>query len=533
MVRSLLVAALCCLLGACSGDPSPGAPPTGPPSPPGADAATPLTGRALGLRPGWGPTEAELDRAARLVGRLSLPELAGQVIVARYTGRRPPVRLVRRLHLGGVVVFEDNVAGSEQIRRSNADLRSGVGRPWPLFVGVDQEGGLVTRVRGGTTRFPAFMSSGAAGRPVLTRAAAHASAAQLRRLGFTVDLAPDADVTSRPGDPTIGSRSAGSDPQVVAEQSRAAARGILDAGLVPVLKHFPGHGSVGTDSHLGLPVQRRSLSELRRTDLVPFQAGVSAGLPAVMVAHLDLRRVDRGVPSSLSRRVVTGLLRRELGFRGLVLSDSLDMGAIRATMPPRRAAVAALRAGADVVLTPPDPAAARAQIVGAVRSGRLPRRRLEQAAVRQVALLLHQDRLRPGPAPSGPAASAALSRAALTSVAGPCRGRLVGRSVRPLGDPTVVAAFRAAAAGKLRLGRKGTRVALLGRESRRVRRPAVVVATDTPYVLGRGKAPVRLATYGSTPGAMAALVDVLLGRRRAPGRLPVDVPGVRRGCPRA
>ncbi|MEZ5193304.1 MAG: glycoside hydrolase family 3 N-terminal domain-containing protein [Nocardioides sp.] len=297
-----------------------------------------------------------------------------------------------------------------------------------------------------------------------------------------------------------------------------------------MLKHFPGHGSVGSDSHRGLPVQRRSLAALRRTDLVPFRAGIEAGVPAVMVGHLDVRRLDPGVPSSLSRRVVTGLLRRDLGFQGLVVSDSLAMAAVAQSRRPRRAAVASLRAGADVVLMPPDPAAARAEIVAAVRAGRLSRRRLEQAAARQVALLLHRRQLRPARPVAAAAASAALSRAALTSVAGPCRGRLVGRSLKLLGDPAAVEAFRAAVAGSgLRLGR-GTRIGFVGRVPRRLRRPDVLVATDVPYVLGATRARVRLATYGITPGAMGALRDVLLGRRRAVGRLPVTVPGVRRGC---
>ncbi|MEZ5097306.1 MAG: glycoside hydrolase family 3 N-terminal domain-containing protein [Nocardioides sp.] len=129
-----------------------------------------------------------------------------------------------------MVLFDDNVASTRQVRRSTARLRTGVGRAWPLFVGVDQEGGLVTRVRADATRFPAFMSAGAAGRPALTRRAAQASADQLRRLGFTVDFAPVADVTSGPGDPTIGSRSVGSAPEVVATHAVAAARGYLAAG---------------------------------------------------------------------------------------------------------------------------------------------------------------------------------------------------------------------------------------------------------------------------------------------------------------
>ncbi|MEO5854197.1 MAG: glycoside hydrolase family 3 N-terminal domain-containing protein [Nocardioides sp.] len=481
--------------------------------------------RRLGLVTGWGPTADELDRAARLVGRLALPDLAGQVIVAEWVGTRAPTRLVRSLHLGGVIAFGANVASTGQIRAVNRTLSRAVPRDWPLFLAVDQEGGLVQRVQGDATRFPAFMSAGAARRPALTRAAARAGGAELRGLGFTVDFAPDADVTTGPEDPTIGSRSAGSDPGVVAEHATAAARGLLASGVVPVLKHFPGHGSVPADSHLSLPVQTRTLHRLRAADLVPFRVGIDAGLPAVMVGHLDVRNVDPRVPSSLSRRLVMGLLRSELGFQGLVVTDSLSMTGVRATHDGAESAVQALLAGVDVVLMPPDPAYARAGIIRAVRTGGLSRGRLEQAAARQVALLLHQQGTTGRPPGSGVAASRALSGAAVTVVAGPCRGRLVGRTVRPVGDPVAVARFVAAArAAGLPVRRRGTRVAFAGYGEGAVRAD-VAVAVDSPYVLGPSRARVKIATYGDTPGAMAALVEVLTGAARAPGRLPVAVAG--------
>ncbi len=483
----------------------------------------------LGLRPGWGPSRTELDHAVRAVRRLSLPELAGQVIVASYQGTAAPVGLVNRLHLGGVITFSDNVVTPRQVRAVNARLRRSADRDWPLFLAVDEEGGLVERVAAGDARFPAFMTAGAAHRPGLTRRATGALASGVRGLGFTVDLAPVADVTTGSADPTIGSRSPGSDPQLVARQVNAAVAGLLDAGVVPVVKHFPGHGSVRADSHVRLPVQRRSRAELRGADLVPFRRAVAAGAPAVMVAHLDVRAVDPGTPSSLSRPVVTGLLRGDLGFDGLVVTDALDMGAVSAR-GSAAAAVQALHAGADVLLMPADPARARAGVLAAVRSGALPRQRLEQAAARQVALLLHERRQRDVAPRSPAAASQAWSRAATTVVSGPCRGRLVGAGVSPRGDAEAVAAFTAAArAAGLPTGR-GTPVTLLGYGDRATHR-GIVVAVDRPYVLGSSRAPVRIATYGATPGAMSALVDVLLGRRKAPGRLPVPLAGVpRRGC---
>ncbi|HEX6246997.1 MAG TPA: glycoside hydrolase family 3 N-terminal domain-containing protein [Nocardioidaceae bacterium] len=489
------------------------------------------------VRGGWGPTPAELRRARRIAARLSLPELAGQVIVAEYDGRRAPVDLVDDLHLGGVIVMSDNIGSTDGLRRSNRLLQRAAreaGRGWPVFVGVDQEGGVVERVQGEATRFPSFMSAGAARDPRLTRRAAAASGAELADLGFTVVFAPDGDVTSGPEDPTIGSRSAGSDPDLVARQMNAAVDGYLSAGVVPVVKHFPGHGSVPADSHVELPVQDKPLNRLRETDLVPFRAGVEQGVPAVMVAHVDVRAVDPGEPSTVSEPVVTGLLRGDLGFRGLVVTDAMNMAAVADRLSSGEAAVRALAAGNDVVLMPPDPAAARDGIMAAVRGGRLDRARLEQAAARQIAVLLHQAADKPprtGKPGSGGEASYRLSAGAVTVLDGPCRRRMVGGSVRATGPEEAVARFHAAAerAG-LRTG-SGTHVALIGYGGSGSSAD-VVVALDTPYALGSSAARVaRIALYGDTPGAMRALVDVLLGKAPAPGKLPVPVPGVERtGC---
>ncbi len=553
----------------------------------GAPTVAPTASEKLGLVEGWGPDRLELDRAARIVRRMRLPELAGQVIVAEWRGTSAPVALVRDLHLGGVIAFDSNVVSAAQVTGVNAALTRQAGRAWPLFLAVDQEGGVVERMRSAATRFPTFMSAGAAGDTLLTEAAYAASGRELRGLGFTVDFAPDADVTSGPGDPTIGSRAASSRPATVAEQVVAAAAGFADAGVLPVIKHFPGHGSVPADSHLTLPVQGKSRAELDASDLVPFRDAVEVGLPAVMVGHLDVRAIDPGVPSSLSRKVVTDLLREELGFDGLVVTDSLAMAAVTRGRDQGRTAVQALRAGADVLLMPPSPAIARAALVRAVKAGTLSRRRLEQSAARQIALLTFLAGGTGAPIGSARAASRRLSAAAVTVTDGKCSGRLVGESVYAYGDPGVVGGFAAAAgrAGLTVLLRRSPPSRLVDAAPKPVRRPqegkrhfklrkrawkraeaarlqrlgawtaredarvavgtpvgftgfhdapvdgTVAVATDSPWVLGRVDAPTRIATYGDTPAAMDVLVAVLLGEAPAPGRLPVRVAGVARtGC---
>ncbi|MET1058512.1 MAG: glycoside hydrolase family 3 protein [Nocardioides sp.] len=481
--------------------------------------------------PGRLPSAAETRRAARRVDAMSLPELAGQVIVAKYKGTDAPVRLVRRLHLGGVIAFTENVTSPEQIGRVNRELAAKVRRP--LLIGVDQEGGSVARVTGDATRFPTFMAAGAADDTRLTRAAAYGSGAELLGMGFDTVFAPDADVTIGPADPAIGARSAGSRPALVARHVVAAGQGYQDAGVVPVLKHFPGHGSLTTDSHVALPVQKRTRAQLDKVDLRPFREAIDQDAPAVMVGHIDVRAIDPGRPASVSRKVITGLLRHDLGFRGLVVTDSLGMDGVEKQYPGGRGAVAALRAGADVALMPDDAAEARASIIRAVRDGRLPRARLEGAATRMLATLIHRNAGDHTPASPGArqGSSTRLSKAALTVVAGPCSGRLVRDGIRVVGPSPQADRLRAAARqGGLTVG-EGTKVVLVPRGGKAAR-GSVVVALDTPYVLRRSDARVKVATFGDNYAVMRNLVDLLLGRTTAPGRLPVTVRGVpRTGCP--
>jgi beta-N-acetylhexosaminidase len=535
------------LLAACSSadsgdsDPTPAAsgegqvsePATGPePTDRGEDAPQPDEPTPLG-----GPSPQDERVAARLVAKMTLAERAGQVIVARYDGVQPPVSLVQDLHLGGVIVMGYNVGDPATLRQRNARLAQARGGRVPLVIAVDQEGGQVARVGPPATEFPTFMSHGAALDPRLTRQASAASGRELRAMGFTMVYAPDADVTMGPSDPTIGSRSAGMDPSIVTRTMRAAMRGYDDAGIVAVAKHFPGHGSVPADSHEQLPVQRRSLAELRQTDLVPFAAAARDGAPSIMVGHIDVRAIDPGVPSSLSRPVVTRLLRQMMGYRGVVTTDALDMAGVVDSLPnPDVAGVRALKAGADVLLMPVDPRATRDEIVAAVRDGRLSRARLTQAAERLVALMLHQGSgpKRPGAAEVGSngTVSRAVSAGAATIVRGPCQRPLVTEAVRVVGGTdTDRARFEAAArrAG-LTLGRGPEVLLLVFTPSPRA--TDIAVALDTPYVLDQAQdRTAAIALFGRTSHAFDALVEVLTGATRAPGTLPVTLASARRdGC---
>lgn len=489
------------------------------------------TARAESTIPGV--TAAEERGARRAVRRMSLDERAGQVIVASYSGTSAPADLVTREHLAGVISFSENIATIDALRRDLGRLQQADRRPWPLFTGIDQEGGVVARAGPPLTEFPALMTYGASRRTDLAQRAARASGEELRAVGFTAVFAPDADVTTGADDPTIGSRSVGSDPQLVSDVMTAAVDGYEAAGILPVVKHFPGHGSVPADSHLELPVQDAALPQLRRRDLTPFRRATAEGAPAVMVAHIDVKAVDGGRPSSVSDKVVNGLLRERIGFNGLVVTDSMQMAGLTDRLGTEESAVAALRAGADLLLMPADPIVAKRALVTAVRQDRLPQRRLTEAATRVVAQQMHVGASKP-PSPSvignHEKVSQQASAAAITVTDGPCRGRLVGDSVSVSGDPTAVERFTSAAQ-KAGLGTGGgDSVALVGYDGGGANAD-VVVTTDTPYALGRSTAPVKIASYGESAGAMRALVDVLLGKARAPGRLPVPVEGLSRpGC---
>jgi beta-N-acetylhexosaminidase len=348
----------------------------------------------------WGPTVGEIAEARELVAGWTPEQLAGQVIVGRFHGTDPeePARMVRELHLAGVSVTTDNIADAEQVRAMTAAIAEAAaddGRDFPPVIGVDQEGGYVSHLRGIATEFPHFQSAGLAvaadsrlGRRV-TRAAALTTGLELRGLGFTWVFAPVADVTIGAADPTIGARSPSEDPAVAAQAIGAAIKGYDDAGIVSTVKHFPGHGTATTDSHDTLPVVDASLAEIEGHDLPPFVSAIAHRAPAVMLSHLDLTAIAPDVPASMAPEVYD-LLRDDLGFEGVAITDSLGMGAVGGRPTP---ALQALRAGADLLLMPVDTAETHRIVVEAIRTGGVSRERVEEAAARVVAVQAWQARV--------------------------------------------------------------------------------------------------------------------------------------------
>jgi beta-N-acetylhexosaminidase len=319
-----------------------------------------------------------------------LEAAANACLLPGFEGREPPDWLRRRLGdgLGGVLLFARNIGDPEQVARLTAALRRE--RP-ELLVSTDEEGGDVTRLEAASgSSYPGNLALGAVGDVDLTTRVAAAIAHDLAAAGINLDLAPVADVIVARENPIVGVRSFGSDPELVGRHVAAFVRGLQSVGVAACVKHFPGHGEVAEDSHLELPTAEIDRETLFARALPPFRAAVEAGVQAVMTAHIRVPAMD-DAPATLSRRLIEGVLRRELGFDGVVVTDALEMRAISATIGLGEAGVRALAAGADLLclgadLAPEEVDEVAAAIQGAVRGGRLPEERLQQAAERVAAL---------------------------------------------------------------------------------------------------------------------------------------------------
>jgi beta-N-acetylhexosaminidase len=324
----------------------------------------------------------EPTRIAKLIASLSVEQRAGQAMAIAFHGSSVTSaveEMIRTRGVGGVVLRAENAANATALARISADLQriAAEAKIPPLFLALDQEGGSVVRVASGMTVFTSQMGLAATPDPVAAvQRAATITAGELRSSGVNWNFAPVADVNNEPLNPIIGNRSYGSDPQRVSSLVAAAVRAYAAAGLLCCAKHFPGHGAATVDSHLALPIIDVDRARLDRVELPPFRAAIAAGVPAIMLAHLIVPALDPtpSIPASLSRRVTTDLLRRDLGFAGLAVTDDLEMGAL-ASIGEAAAGERAIEAGADYVLFRFDEAAQRdghRLISVAIRNGSLP-----------------------------------------------------------------------------------------------------------------------------------------------------------------
>ncbi len=320
----------------------------------------------------------------------SLTEKVGQLMMVGFEGLKPQSHILEWLasgRIGGIYLFARNIESPAQVKRLIADCRAAAKHP--ILVGIDQEGGSVARLREGFTESPGAMALGAAGLPQLAEDIAYMMGREMAALGINWNFAPVADIAHQRDNPSIGTRSVGRDPRLVSDIVAAQIRGFQRAGLAATVKHFPGLGNTVIDTHDAPARVTGSISYLYAEDLRPFRAAIAADVGCVMLTHVLYDALDSELPATISPRIVSGLLREELGFNGAVCTDCMEMKAITNAFGAGESAVLALLAGSDMVLFShrrESQEQAFDSVLGAAQSGRLSEERLDQSLERIRAL---------------------------------------------------------------------------------------------------------------------------------------------------
>lgn len=510
----------------------------------------------------------------------TLEQKIGQLMIIGFDGTKADsglLEMISRYHVGGVILFARNVQSPRQVAELVNQLQQTAtesGNPG-LFIAIDQEGGRVARLTEDTgfTEFPSAMAVGATADSEKAYRMACAMAVEMSAVGINVDFAPDLDVNNNPANPVIGTRSFGSDPNKVATFGSAFARGLQENGVLAFGKHFPGHGDTGTDSHIALPLVPHDRARLDHIELVPFKAAIAENIAGIMSAHVTFPAIDStpGMPATLSRPVLTGLLRDELGFKGLIATDSLEMGALAENgYPPPIGAPLALAAGADLLLFNRDHAMhkqAFANLMSAIKEGKVLQEQLDSSVRRilgakeKFGILnpkLFADLTKSG----GSTATAAhhalaleLARKAITllkddasllplkpgepllvieTAAAKGLGTLLGASTLEINNDPDASAITAA----LNMAGDGRKVIVttvdaniypgqvsLVTELLAINPNIMIVSVRAPYDISvLPTVPTVLAAYGSNPPSLQTITDVLIGHSEVPGVLPVTLP---------
>lgn len=298
-------------------------------------------------------------------------------------------KALEKYPVGGIVYFAQNFETREQT--SEMISKTQEFSKIPLFISVDEEGGRVARLGSnpamGTTKQPPMKLIGESKDPKKAYNVGKTMGTELNELGFNVDFAPDADVIINSNNKEIGDRSFGTDPELVSQMVENVVKGLQDNGVSATLKHFPGHGSTYVDSHTGYSESDRTIDELRTNEFLPFKSGIDAGADFIMISHMTLvNATEEKVPSSISKEVITDMLINELGYKGIVITDSFSMGAITKEYTTADAAVRAVNAGVDMILMSSDLTGTHGAILAAVESGEISKERIEES-VRKILLL--------------------------------------------------------------------------------------------------------------------------------------------------
>ena len=585
-----------------------------------------LIGLALALVAPFGPAVATADartgpgdvpyraRVDALLRHMTLQQKVGQLFVIEVAGRDAdhvgdtaratnqrlfgvdtPGQAIAKYQPGGVIYYttrnnDDNIGDPAQVATlSNGLQAASLAQPRhiPLQISVDQEGGaLVARFGPPATQMPGNMALGAGRSADDAFASAQVIGEELDAVGVTQDYAPVSDVNINPNNPVIGIRSIGGEPGLVSDLASTQVKGYHAGGISAVAKHFPGHGDTGVDSHFGLPKVTHTLEQFESIDLPPFKADIAAGVDTIMTAHVVFPAVDpSGAPATMSHKILTGVLRDELGFKGLIVTDALDMAGATSEYPPDVAPVTAILAGADQLLVPPQMDTAYGAVLDAVRDGTISRQRLDDSVSR---ILMHKFRrgifadpyVDPAAAPTVMGTPDHLAKAqAITDrtttlvknddgllplTAAPRKVLVAGWGV---GTTQALADAIAARGATTQVKESGTTppqtkideavaasrdsdlvvvstnnayavdsstgqpTAAAAAQTRLVRalldtgKPVVVAAMRNPYdVASFPEAPTVLDTYGYTGDQVESLVRVLYGEVNPTGRLPVSIP---------
>lgn len=502
-------------------------------------------------------------------------------------GVASPAEVVAKYHLGGVIYFAwtDSVKNPGQITGLSNGLQKAAtesGANVPLMIATDQEQGVVTRIGPPATQFPGSMALGAGRSVDDARTAAAITGQELQAMGINTNFAPVADVNVNALNPVIGTRSFSSDPTLVSSMVAAQVKGYQkDAGIIATPKHFPGHGDTATDSHTGIPIITHSKAQWQQIDAPPFQAAIEAGTDMIMSGHLVVPALDpSGDPATLSQPILTGVLRGELGYEGVIITDALGMKGVRDKYGDAEVAVRAVLAGVDSLLMTPDMDASYAAVQAAVASGRISEQRLNESVARILHLKLKQGiLLHPFTDPTrldsvvGTPAHLATAKAVTDRTTTVIKNDDAALPIAASGKKILVTGFgasttttladaltrRSATVTKRETGAKPTDAVIAdavaeaagqdaivvttmkawdtkvtdpsGGQQKLVKalletgKPVVVVAVRDPYDIAYlPDVKTYLATYSYSPVAIESAVRVIVGEVAPTGKLPVDIP---------
>lgn len=349
------------------------------------------------------------DLIGQAIKQMTMEEKVGQMLMPDFRNWKGQnvtamnaeiAQLVKDYHLGGVILFRENTVTAEQTTKLVSAYQE-ASEKYGLLVSIDQEGGIVTRLQMGTD-FPGNMALGATRSEEVAKKVGAAIGKELNALGINMNFGPALDVNNNPDNPVIGVRSFGEDPELVGKLGNAYITGLHESGTAATAKHFPGHGDTAVDSHVGLPEVAHDIERLKKVELYPFQQAMNAGIDAVITAHVTFPKIDDtkviskkdgtevALPATLSQKVLTGLMREQMGFKGVIVTDAMNMAAIVDHFGTVEAAIKSVKAGTDIVLMPVGLEAVANGLYDAVNKGEISTTRIEQSVERILTLKLNR-----------------------------------------------------------------------------------------------------------------------------------------------